>query len=140
MNIDEAAERARKLWGAEIESVSVDGWTRRARPRESYSSASGYIELGMYLDPLSLGAEEDEDFGGKRYSRWAFQAGRIWEDRLRGIGEIQWNSNWTRVWVPGGKRMADAEWEYKTFSCWMMVRADLWLASERSRKLRDIGI
>jgi hypothetical protein len=135
--ISEAAARAlAEEWRLEIESISVDGWSRSASasldlPDWIYPK----LRVSMELSPLFRGGEEDEDFSGKRYSRWAFRLSELWKDRIESWGEEYWHSaNWTRVW----NSWIDSEYRVWSFS--VAADADRLAAAERDRRLRQLGL
>lgn len=135
--ISESAARAlAEEWRLEIESISVDGWSRAASvsldlPGWAYPK----LRFSAELSPLFRGAEQDEDFSGKRYSRWAFRLSELWKARIESFGEEYWSSaNWTRVWNPW------IDSEYRVWSFSVAADADRLVAAERDRRLRQLGL
>jgi hypothetical protein len=133
---ESAAKALAEEWRLEIESIVVDGWSRGASMSLRLPGwADPKLRVSVDLSPLARGSEEDEDFSGRRYSRWAFRLSELWKDRIGSWGEEYWHSaNWTRIW----NGWIDSEYRVWSFS--VVADAERLAVAERDRRLRLLGL
>ena len=133
---ESAAKALAEEWRLEIESICVDGWSRSASMSARLPDwADPMLRVSIDLSPLLRGGEEDEDFSGRRYSRWAFRLSELWKARIESFGDEYWSSaNWTRVWNPW------IDSEYRVWSFSVAADSDRLAVAERDRRLRQLGL
>lgn len=133
---ESAAKALAEEWRLEIESICVDGWSRRA------SATLGLpcwddprLRFSAELSELEKGGRELEDLSDRLYSRWAFRLSEVWKAKIESFGEEYWHSaNWTRVWNSW------IESEYRVWSFSVVAVAESLAAAERDRRLGQLGL
>ena len=128
-------------WISEIESVQASGWSRKCHVIGSKypDFADPAFRVSIELSPLRLGEGEemleDDDFSGKRHSRWSFALSELWREKVSSYGEeCQSSPNWTRIWNSW------IEFEYRQWAVYIVADGDRLVSAERNLKLGGLGI
>jgi hypothetical protein len=88
-----------EIWKNEIESIEVNGWTRRVLSisDEKIHYDKTYL-ISFELDYLNKDGIEIDDFSNKFYSKWSFKLMNSFIDKLKfDCDDYTPSSNWTEI-------------------------------------------
>ena len=74
-----------KIWSEDIESVVVDGWSRKvsSTKNEIIGIKCPEYHITFELDDLSKGDKTIDDYSNKLYSKWGFEIINIFIEKFR---------------------------------------------------------
>lgn len=142
-NLDARASEVLQKWISAIESISVDGWSRKTVTisskigpsyRMGYPLGEPSIYLHVGLLDLAKDGTEESNHGSRLYSKWAFAFSDLFFEWISAGGRPA-RRDGSIITVKGF-----AEVEYRIFDTVIFAMANDWAALERELALRKLGI